>query len=673
MLVFHMEKEQWLVLLGAIVLGCNGCFQEEKVALLDFKATYADRKLRMRRAIPTYKGIEQPSTEIIPLLQQSGLYTTIKLCKIKINGGIINVFVERWRPETHIFHFTCGEATITLQDVSVLLGLPMDGNPLIGSTNIDGIDMREQYLGVRPNANALTDGNTLKLSWLASQFANIQDYMDDEEHLKMFARAWILRFIGGVLLVDKSSKRVPMRYLQFLVAFEECNTYVWGAATLSYLYREMCNATDYNVQSIGGYLLLIQLWAWERCPKLVPSIVPPQQQNNPLGYRWLQNRNPHMASDSVEHYRFKLDTMKRGEFLWVPYSKEVQALLSHLCFAGSAIWRRVVPMICFNVVECHQPDRVMRQFGLQQPIPGPPLQPSNIHGLTLKGKSGHNWRRLLQPALNEWNCHYERRFQETPPQVGSLSVNSEYMKWFRCKTKLNNAVHVVPIWEKGVKFGRFGAVLDKMTFFAEEEDRIIEAREEAPPSVPQFESQQFDMLARSVETQGLGRRRESVDAEAHVIPAMPERQHGMYYTPDQFTQEPSQMSPLYPYPYQSETSSDAYFMGTQPPLQPGYVMTDLFGSPSPAGTPSFTHGCQISTPNAPMALHGLLMKGGAIGEGIQIDKLGDGSSLQSISFLSRVDLGLPFIRLKLGSGTSVHDASDGGIASSFPKGHHDGE
>ena len=231
-------------------------------------------------------GIEQPSAEIIPLLQQSGLYTAIKLCKIKINGGIINAFVERWRPETHTFHLTCGEVIITLQDVSVLLGLPVDDNPLIGSTNIDGIDMCEQYLGVRPNANALADGNTLKLSWLASEFANIQDYVDDEEHLKMFARAWILRFIGGVLLVDKSSKRVPMRYLQFLVAFEECSTYAWGAAALSYLYREMCNATYYNVQSIGGYVLLIQLWAWEQCPKLVPSIVPPQQQNNPLGYRY---------------------------------------------------------------------------------------------------------------------------------------------------------------------------------------------------------------------------------------------------------------------------------------------------------------------------------------------------------------------------------------------------
>ena len=124
----------------------------------------ADRKSRMRRAIPTYQDIERLSTKIIHQLQQSGLYTTIKLCRIKINGEIVNAFVERWRPETHTFHLTCGEATITLQDVSVLLALPVDDNPLIGNITIDGIDMCEQYLGVRPNANALADGNTLKLS-----------------------------------------------------------------------------------------------------------------------------------------------------------------------------------------------------------------------------------------------------------------------------------------------------------------------------------------------------------------------------------------------------------------------------------------------------------------------------------------------------------------------------
>ena len=53
----------------------------------------------------------------------------------------------------------------------------------------------------------------------------------------------------------------------------------------------------------------------------------------------------------------------------------------------------------------------MRQFGMQQPIPGPVMQLSNIHDLTLKGKEGKNWMRLIQPALNEWNSRYERRVE----------------------------------------------------------------------------------------------------------------------------------------------------------------------------------------------------------------------------------------------------------------------
>ena len=107
------------------------------------------------------------------------------------------------------------------------------------------------------------DGNLLLLSWLTSQFANIHDFTNNQQRLKRFARSWILRFIGWVMFVDKSSKRVPMRYLKFLRDLGECSTYAWGAVLLGNLYREMCIAIDYNVKSIGGFTLLIQLWAWE--------------------------------------------------------------------------------------------------------------------------------------------------------------------------------------------------------------------------------------------------------------------------------------------------------------------------------------------------------------------------------------------------------------------------
>ena len=91
------------------------------------------------------------------------------------------------------------------------------------------------------------------------------------------------------------------------------------------------------------------------------------------------------------------------QFQWEPYTTNVMSALSPICLVGSVAWCAVVSLICFQVVEWHQPDRVLRQFGLQQPIPRYHSQPQNIHGITLKGKQGENWGQLFAPMISQWN------------------------------------------------------------------------------------------------------------------------------------------------------------------------------------------------------------------------------------------------------------------------------
>ena len=108
-----------------------------------------DKKLHIRRVVLIYQGQEEIPEEIISLLRQSEFYWIMKMGYLKINSSLITVLIERWRSETHTFHLRCGEATITLQDVSVLLGLHTDGAPLIGQTNLDWTELCEELLGVR--------------------------------------------------------------------------------------------------------------------------------------------------------------------------------------------------------------------------------------------------------------------------------------------------------------------------------------------------------------------------------------------------------------------------------------------------------------------------------------------------------------------------------------------
>ncbi|MFQ6636576.1 hypothetical protein Gotur_013787 [Gossypium turneri] len=56
----------------------------------------------------------------------------------KLDPTLVSALVERWKSETHTFYLPCDECTITLEDVALQLGLPVDGSVVTGSTVIPG-------------------------------------------------------------------------------------------------------------------------------------------------------------------------------------------------------------------------------------------------------------------------------------------------------------------------------------------------------------------------------------------------------------------------------------------------------------------------------------------------------------------------------------------------------
>ncbi|KAK7321027.1 hypothetical protein VNO77_31124 [Canavalia gladiata] len=208
--------------------------------------------------------------------------------------SILRYFLLSLRPSEHRSLKSCRLQLEELQikrklrkrkDVVVLTGLPIDGQPVIGSTSSRGWEGLMHQLPDASPAKRKLVGGSLKMSWLLQHFASIDDHMGSEKQLDCFTRAYMLRLIGGVRFSDHSSSRVPLRYLSLIADFDTCAEYSWGSVVLTYLYRELCGCTDYDKKKMCRFSSLLQLWARECFPKLSPERFSYDDHTVPLGAR----------------------------------------------------------------------------------------------------------------------------------------------------------------------------------------------------------------------------------------------------------------------------------------------------------------------------------------------------------------------------------------------------
>lgn len=396
--------------------------------------------LRSRRRNPNSVRLPQLHPRMVRLLTDLRFDGVSRLTGIQIDWSLITALIERWRPETHTFHLPIGECTISLQDVSVLLGLRIDGPAVIGVTAVDDgwANLIEHIFGVNPVSPISSEsglvGGRLKFSWLNSVFCSLADDASDME-LRQYTQSYLLQLIGGILFTDHSGGQVHCMYIPLIQNLDHCGTLSWGSAVLAYLYRELCKSCKKDREETAGCILLLQLWAWSRLHTLAPvprgpSLNNPQIWDNhpgPHGLRWCAHLSfSDSGSHSVATYRLHLDLLTDSHFTWQPYTAEILASLPEHCREGSGIWCYKGPVICFCFVEPHHPDRCLRQFGMIQDIPSPAAYSHDLHKIDLKGKTDSNWLAMHRDHLAQW----DRREQHVSVGQVGVGVSDGYNKWY---------------------------------------------------------------------------------------------------------------------------------------------------------------------------------------------------------------------------------------------------
>lgn len=393
----------------------------------------------------------------IELVKKSGFGYLRLIPAISLDNPLISALVERWRRETNTFHFTVGEMTVTLEDVGYLLGLPIDGEPVIGVTYTTCEAVCVKYLGKAPDAG-YTSGGMVKLSWLKENFSECSQDASVEE-IEHHTRAYLLYLVGSTIFSTTTGNKVPVMYLPLFEDFGEAGKYAWGAAALSFLYRALGNASLKSQSTISGCLTLLQCWSYYHLnigrPRLKHD---PVHECFPFVLRWKGKQSGPTSNRDVAYYRKLLDSLKASDVEWYPYGNISHTVIPANVVNSLILGRSKTMLICFDKAERHLPDRCLRQFGMNQTIP------EDVQWWERKTRGvdgGVDLSLKMEPELNEWtNRHLH--VMEAEEDIDE----SEYMQWYWNVTR-RLVGRPVPI---SSEFQRMNSALRDIAFVADNLD-----------------------------------------------------------------------------------------------------------------------------------------------------------------------------------------------------------
>lgn len=306
------------------------------------------------------------------------------------NPSLVLALVQYWSPKTNTFVFPWGEATITLEDVMILGGFSVLGEPVTLSLSSDLLSIEAKLIEIRRSMSKNKSKKADHNAWLKFFKEGLEaesDKLYEIEHVG-FLCLWLSRFV----FPSFSDSVIDPRVFPIAIHLSQGTRMALAPSVLASIYHNLSLLKEKLVSSsvedlnlnVNGLFQLVQQWLFERFPILGPNCPNELKKGEPRAARWHKLNSNHQHAS----FEFILSVLESKEnFRWRPYVVDLKnwCFVSHYkeneqyvdgsnsdlaeelkCFGVCLCADELVGLDC---VEKYMPYRVGMQFGMDQDVP----------------------------------------------------------------------------------------------------------------------------------------------------------------------------------------------------------------------------------------------------------------------------------------------------------------
>ncbi|XP_078148876.1 uncharacterized protein LOC144544295 [Carex rostrata] len=385
-----------------------------------------DPKFQFKGWCSSPRQWEQWVAKLLPkfgqIWKKVGIFDAILISTYRIRRDPSSIFalVSYWCEETNTFLFPWGEVTITLEDIIILSGLSVLGEPVKSPMAEEMKEVDSRLNEERLKFNRSTSKKAHHSAWMK---VFMERDSDELEHAA-FLSLWLSRFVFPC----HPEMTIRPHVFPIAIRLSYGQRIALAPSVLASIYRDLREMKRCLVNRIGGMkdgplvvwapFHILQVWIWERFPGLRPETQNLVKDGEPRAARWhdvgkkldlglVQSvfSNPNSfkyrpyAISSSNWYKEGCDELIRDD--------ELRSFAQCLC---------TCELVGVETIELYLPNRVAMQFGFDQDLPDPFSRVCNM-----------GW----EAAWRTYEITADNIGLYVPPQPFEPGVTVNYFSWWR--------------------------------------------------------------------------------------------------------------------------------------------------------------------------------------------------------------------------------------------------